>query len=39
MTHERRVIAFINAAHFIDHMSMLIFPAAVLAIGPALGRS
>ena len=39
MTHERRVIAFINVAHFIDHMFMLIYPAAVLAIGPALGRS
>ncbi len=39
MTHDRRVIAFINAAHFIDHMFMLIFPAAVIAIGPAFGRS
>lgn len=27
----RTVIHFINAAHVIDHMFMLIFPAAVLA--------
>ncbi len=39
MRHERRVIAFINAAHFIDHMFMLIYPAAVVAMGPTLGRS
>ena len=32
-----RVIAFINLAHGLDHLMMLIFPTAVLAMGPALG--
>src|SRR6202521_2817348 len=31
-----RVIGFVNAAHFIDHYSMLIFAAAVIVMGPAL---
>ena len=30
MNRPRTVIRFINAAHVIDHMFMLIFPAAVL---------
>ncbi len=31
--HARRVIGFINAAHVIDHMLLLIFPTAVLGMG------
>jgi MFS family permease len=34
-----RVIAFVNAAHFIDHYAMLIFAAAVIVMGPALGMA
>jgi MFS family permease len=34
-----RVIGFVNAAHFIDHYSMLIFAAAVIVMGPALGMT
>lgn len=34
-----RVICFVNAAHFIDHYSMLIFAAAVIIMGPALGMA
>jgi MFS family permease len=34
-----RVISFVNAAHFIDHYSMLIFAAAVIVMGPALGMA
>ena len=30
MNQSRNVIRYINAAHVIDHMFMLIFPAAVL---------
>ncbi|MFK3796613.1 MFS transporter [Pseudomonas sp. NPDC088444] len=33
----KRVIHFINAAHVIDHMFMLIFPAAVLGMSGAFG--
>lgn len=32
MTQARQVIRYINAAHVIDHMFMLIYPAAVLAM-------
>src|ERR1700735_1658606 len=39
MNNPARVIGFINAAHFIDHYSMLIFAAAVIVMGPALGMS
>jgi len=41
IVHEqpRRVISFVNAAHFIDHYSMLIFAAAVIVMGPALGMA
>ena len=34
-----RVIAYVNAAHFIDHYAMLIFAAAVIVMGPALGKT
>src|SRR5205814_6653481 len=37
MNNPSRVISFVNAAHFIDHYSMLIFAAAVIVMGPALG--
>jgi MFS family permease len=39
MNSPRRVIGFVNAAHFIDHYSMLIFAAAVIVMGPALGMA
>ncbi|MCA6111991.1 MFS transporter [Bradyrhizobium cenepequi] len=39
MNNPGRVIAFVNAAHFIDHYSMLIFAAAVIVMGPALGMA
>jgi MFS family permease len=39
MNSPGRVISFVNAAHFIDHYSMLIFAAAVIVMGPALGMS
>ena len=39
MNSPSRVISFVNAAHFIDHYSMLIFAAAVIVMGPALGMS
>jgi MFS family permease len=34
-----RVIGFVNAAHFIDHYAMLIFAAAVIIMGPAMGMA
>ena len=37
MNNPGRVIGFVNAAHFIDHYAMLIFAAAVIVMGPALG--
>jgi MFS family permease len=37
MNSSSRVIGFVNAAHFIDHYAMLIFAAAVIIMGPALG--
>src|SRR4051794_15914992 len=37
MNSPARVIGFVNLAHFIDHYSMLIFAAAVIVMGPALG--
>src|SRR3954447_8348750 len=37
MNSPARVIGFVNAAHFIDHYSMLIFAAAIIVMGPALG--
>jgi MFS family permease len=39
MNVPRRVIGFVNAAHFIDHYAMLIFAAAVIIMGPALGMA
>ncbi|WP_315718040.1 MULTISPECIES: MFS transporter [unclassified Bradyrhizobium] len=39
MNSARRVIGFVNAAHFIDHYAMLIFAAAVIIMGPALGMA
>ncbi|KPA93684.1 MFS transporter [Pseudomonas asplenii] len=37
MHQARNVIRYINAAHVIDHMFMLIFPAAVLGMGETFG--
>jgi MFS family permease len=39
MNSPSRVINFVNAAHFIDHYAMLIFAAAVIIMGPALGMA
>lgn len=39
MNSPGRVITFVNAAHFVDHYSMLIFAAAVIVMGPALGMA
>ena len=39
MNSPSRVIGFVNAGHFIDHYSMLIFAAAVIVMGPALGMA
>lgn len=39
MNSPARVIRYINAAHFIDHYAMLIFAAAVIIMGPALGMT
>src|ERR1700754_1856739 len=39
MNSPARVIGFVNAAHFIDHYSMLIFAAAIIVMGPALGMA
>ena len=39
MNSPSRVIGFVNAAHFIDHYAMLIFAAAVIIMGPALGMA
>lgn len=39
MNSPRRVIGFVNAAHFVDHYAMLIFAAAVIIMGPALGMA
>src|SRR3954466_8662258 len=39
MNSASRVITFVNAAHFIDHYAMLIFAAAVIIMGPALGMA
>lgn len=39
MNRPSTVIAYMNAGHAIDHFAILIFPTAVLAIGPAFGIS
>ncbi len=37
MNTPRTVINYVNAAHFVDHYAMLVFPAALLVMGPAFG--
>ena len=37
MERNTRLVAFINAAHFIDHYTLLIFPTAVLGMGADFG--
>ncbi|MBI3709508.1 MAG: MFS transporter, partial [Proteobacteria bacterium] len=39
MSSSRRVVAFINVAHVIDHMFMLIFPTAVIGMAGEFGLS
>ena len=39
MPHARRVIAFINVGHAIDHLVMLIYTTAVLTMAAEFGRS
>src|SRR5271165_6192670 len=39
MNRPATVIGFINAGHYIDHYAMLVFAAAVIVMGPALGIS
>jgi MFS family permease len=39
MNRPATVTGFINAGHFIDHYAMLVFAAAVIVMGPALGMS
>jgi MFS family permease len=39
MNSPGRVIGFVNAAHFVDHYAMLIFAAAVIIMGPAMGMA
>ncbi len=37
-TLSRRTIVFVNIAHALDHFALLIFPTAVIAMAPDLGR-
>ena len=39
MTISKKVIRYINVAHFIDHCAMLIFAAAVMVVAPVFGMS
>jgi MFS family permease len=39
MTDSRRIITFINVAHGLDHMLMLVYPTAVLGMSAAFGKS
>ena len=39
MNKPETVIAHVNAAHFIDHYSVLVFPAALIVMGPAFGMT
>jgi MFS family permease len=39
MSESRLALPFLNLGHALDHFFMLIFPTAVLALGPAMGRS
>lgn len=37
-TLSRRTVVFVNIAHALDHFALLIFPTAVIAMAPDLGR-
>jgi MFS family permease len=37
MNRPATVLAYVNAAHFIDHYAMLVFPAALIVMAPVLG--
>lgn len=39
MDHSKKIVNFINIAHFIDHYAMLIFAAAVIVIAPKFQMS
>jgi len=39
MNNPARVITYVNVGHFIDHYAMLIFAAAVLVMGPSMGKT
>src|SRR6478735_4790640 len=39
MNSPSRVLSFVKGGHFIDHYAMLIFAAAVIIMGPALGMA
>ncbi len=39
MNQDKKIIAFINIAHFIDHYAMLIFAAAVIVIAPTFNMN
>jgi MFS family permease len=39
MNSPAKVIGYVNAGHFIDHYAMLIFAAAIIVMGPALGMA
>ena len=39
MNNPRKVIGFVNAAHFIDHYAMLVFAAAVVVMAPLFGMA
>ena len=39
MNKPQTVITYVNAAHFVDHYAMLVFPAALIVMGPALGMT
>ena len=38
MTASRRIVCFVNIGHAIDHMFVMIFPAAVLGMRADFGR-
>lgn len=39
MNNPARVITYVNVGHFIDHYAMLIFAAAVIVMGPSMGKT
>ena len=39
MDHSKKIVNYINIAHFIDHYAMLIFAAAVIVIAPTFHMS